>query len=158
MYLLFCKSQIWSWSIISAPSFWRNDHQFSLSIFNKLQIKGKLMRIFAKLSIICILGLAVLAPNMAFSHSDHGEPLNDKQAIIVASKYLEVMVEKSEANKDGKLNLSWTRAVDREIFKKGLQYFIVSFKNDEEQKSLYILLNVYGEYLAANFHGSFKNL
>lgn len=116
------------------------------------------MRIFIKLSIICFLGLAVLAPNMAFSHGDHGEPLNDDQAIIVASKYLEIMVEKSEANKDGKLNSSWTKVVDKKIFKKGLQYFIVSFKNDGEQKTLYILLNIYGEYLKANFHGSFKNL
>jgi len=100
----------------------------------------------------------MLVPNIAFSHGDHGEPINDGQAIIVASKYLEIMVEKSEANEDGKLNASWTKVVDKKIFKKGLQYFIVSFNNVKEQKTLYFLLNVYGEYIAANFQGTFKGL
>jgi hypothetical protein len=107
---------------------------------------------------ICFLGWALLVPNMALSHSNHGEPLNDEQAIIVASKFLEIMVEKSEANNDGKLNSSWTKVMDKKIFKKGLQYFVVSFRNVEKQKTLYVLLNVYGEYVAANFHGNFKGL
>ena len=74
----------------------------------------------------------MLVPNTAFSHGDHGEPLNDGQAIIVAAKYLEVMVEKSKVNNDGKLNESWTKVTDKKIFKKGLQYFIVSFNNVKE--------------------------
>jgi hypothetical protein len=116
------------------------------------------MRIFINITMFCFLGLAMLVPNSAFSHSDHGEPLNDEQAIIVASKYLEVMVEKSEANNDGKLNASWTKVMDKKIFKKGLQYFIVSFNNVKEQKTLFLFLNAYGEYIAANFHGNFKGL
>jgi len=116
------------------------------------------MRTLMNISLLCFLGLVLLIPNMAFSHSDHGEPINDKQAIIVASKYLEIMVEKSEASNDKKLNSSWTKVTDKTIFKKGLQYFIVSFRNIEEQKTLYLLLNIYGEYIAANFHGNFKNL
>ncbi|MBT4104616.1 MAG: hypothetical protein HOE81_07220 [Nitrospina sp.] len=68
------------------------------------------------------------------------------------------MVEKSEASNDKKLNSSWAKVTDKTIFKKGLQYFIVSFRNIEEQKTLYLLLNIYGEYIAANFHGNFKNL
>ena len=66
------------------------------------------MRTLMNISLLCFLGLVLLIPNMAFSHSDHGEPINDKQAIIVASKYLEIMVEKSEASNDKKLNSSWT--------------------------------------------------
>ena len=116
------------------------------------------MRIFKNITMFCFLGLAMLVPNIAFSHGDHGEPINDGQAIIAASKYLEIMVEKSKANNDGKLNASWTKVMDKKIFKKGLQYFIVSFNNVKEQKTLYFLLNVYGEYIAANFHGNFKGL
>ena len=116
------------------------------------------MRLFMNISILCFLGMALLVPNRAFSHSDHGEPLNEEQAIIVAAKYLEIMVEKSEASNDGKLNSSWTKVMDKKIFKKSLQYFIVSFRNVEEQKTLYVLINVYGEYVAANFRGKFKGL
>ena len=116
------------------------------------------MRLFMNFSILCFLGLALLIPNMALSHSNHGEPLNDEQAIIVASKYLEIMVEKSKTNNDGKLDSSWTKVTEKEILKKSLRHFIVSFKNAEKQKTLYILLNIYGEYLAANFKGKFKGL
>lgn len=116
------------------------------------------MRLFMNISIFCFLGLVLIVPNMAHSHSNHDEPLNDEQAIIVASKYLEIMVKKSEANNDGKLNSSWTKVMDKIIFKKGLQYFIVSFRNVEKQKTLYLLLSAYGKYIAANFHGNFKNL
>ncbi len=113
-------------------------------------------RLSMNIRILFFLVLVLLLPNMAFSHSNHGQPLNDGQAIIVASKYLEIMVGKSAANKDGKLDSSWMKVTDKKIFKKGLQYFIVSFKNVEKEKTLYLLLNVYGEYKAANFHGNFK--
>jgi hypothetical protein len=90
------------------------------------------MRLFMNISIVCFLGLALLTPNVAFGHSNHGEPLNDNQAIIVASKYLKIMVEKSEVANDENLNSSWAEVTDKTIFKKGLQYFIVSFRNIEE--------------------------
>lgn len=116
------------------------------------------MRLFMNISFLCLFGLALIVPNMALSHSNHGEPLNDEQAIIAASKYLEIMVKKSEANDDGKLNSNWTKVMDKKIFKKSLRNFIVSFHHPEEQKTLYFLLNIYGEYIAANFHGNFKGL
>ena len=116
------------------------------------------MRLIINVSILCFLVLALIVPNMALSHSNHGEPLNDEQAIIVASKYLEIMVKKSEANNDGKLNSSWTKVIDKKIFKKSLRNFIVSFYYPEKQKTLYVLLNTYGEYIAANFHGNVKDL
>ncbi len=116
------------------------------------------MRLFMNIKILCFFGWALLIPNIVLSHSNHGEPLNDGQAIIVASKYLEIMVEKSVVNKDGKLDSSWTKVADKKIFKKGLQYFIVAFKNVEKEKTLYLLLNFYGEYKAANFNGNFKDL
>jgi len=116
------------------------------------------MRLFMNVSILCFIGLALLIPNTALSHSNHGEPLNDEQAIIVASKYLEIMVKKSEAGNDGKLDSSWTKVMDKKIFKKSLRSFIVSFYHYEKQKTLYILLNIYGEYIAANFRGNFKDL
>lgn len=116
------------------------------------------MRLFLNIIVLCFFGLALLAPSMALSHASHGEPLNDKQALAVASKYLEIMVEKSAASEDGKLDSSWTKVTDRKIFKKGLQYFIVSFENVEKQKTLYVMLNVYGEYVAANFSGKFRGL
>jgi hypothetical protein len=81
------------------------------------------MRLFGNISILCFLGLALLIPNMALSHSNHGEPLNDEQAIIVASKYLEIMVEKSKTNNDGKLDSSWTKVTKKEIVKKSLRHF-----------------------------------
>ena len=116
------------------------------------------MRLFINITILYFLGLALLTPNMALGHSNHDEPLNDEQAIIVASKYLEIMVVKSETNNDGKLDSSWMKVTEKEIFKKSLRYFIVSFRNTEKQKTLYMLLNIYGEYLAANFKGKFKGI
>ena len=116
------------------------------------------MRLFMSIITFSFLGLIMLTPDMALSHSNHGTPLNDEQAIIVASKYLEIMVEKSEANNDGKLNPSWTEMTDKKISKKSLRYFIVSIYHPEKQKTLYVLLNIYGEYIAANFHGKFKDL
>ena len=47
---------------------------------------------------------------------------------------------------------------DKKISKKSLRYFIVSIYHPEKQKTLYVLLNIYGEYIAANFHGKFKDL
>lgn len=116
------------------------------------------MRLFMNISTICFLGLTMLAPNMALSHSSHGEPLNDGQAIMKASKDVEIIVKQSEPIEGRKIDPSWTKVMEKKIFKKGLRYFIVSFYHPEKQKTLYVLLNIYGEYLTANFNGNFKGL
>ena len=71
------------------------------------------MRLFMNTITICFLGLIILAPNIALSHSSHGEPLNDKQAIIKASKDVKIIVGQSEPIESEKLDSSWTKVTNK---------------------------------------------
>ena len=116
------------------------------------------MRLIMSIITFSFLSLIMLAPDTALGHSNHGEPLNDDQAIIKASKDVNIIVEDSESIEGRKLDSSWTKVTDKKIFKKSLRYFIVSFSHSGKQRTLYVLLNIYGEYLDANFNGKFKGL
>ena len=116
------------------------------------------MRLFISIITFSFFSLIMLTPDMALGHSNHGAPLNDEQAIIKASKDVKIIVEDSESIEGRKLDSSWTEVTDKKIFKRSLRYFIVSFSHQEKQSTLYILLNIYGEYLDANFNGKFKGL
>lgn len=115
------------------------------------------MRLITKIVSICCLGLMLLAPNLALSHSSHGEPLSDEQAIIKVTEYTRMIVEKPELMKELALDASWKTA-DIKIHEKNLRYFIVSLYNASKEKTLYVFLDTYGEFYGANFNGTFEGL
>lgn len=116
------------------------------------------MRLMTKIVSIFILVSSMLAPNLALSHSGHGSPLNDAQAIEKATEYTGIIVERPVAIEGQTLDASWIKATDRNIYKKDLRYFVVSLYNAEKEKTLYMLMNTYGEYLGGNFNGTFEGL
>jgi len=116
------------------------------------------MRLIIKIISICCLGLSLVIPNLALSHSNHSAPLNDKQAIEKAIEYTGMIIEKPEAIKGVTLDDSWKTVTETKIHKKDLRYFIVSLYNTSQGKTLYVLLSTYGEFYGANFTGAFKGL
>jgi len=115
------------------------------------------MRLITKIVSICCLGLSLLTPNLAIAHASHGEPLSDEQAIIKATEYTSMIVEKPEFMKELPLDVSW-KTTDIKIHKKNLRYFIVSLYNASKEKTLYVLLDAYGDFHGANFNGTFEGL
>lgn len=116
------------------------------------------MRSIIKVLSVFSLGLSLLVSSMAFSHSDHGAPLNDVQAISKATEYVGMIVEKPELMAALKLDSSWKKVTDKKVHKKSVRYFIVSLHNASQKKTLYVLLSTYGELYDANFSGVFKGL
>jgi len=108
---------------------------------------------------ICCLALSLLAPNTASSHASHGEPLNDEQAIEKATEYTWMIVERPELAEKlelDTLDASWQEVSEKQIYKKDLRYFIVSLYNASQKKTLYVLLDSFGEFYDANFSGTFE--
>ena len=60
----------------------------------------------------------------------------------------------------GKLPESWNKVPlsQTKIEKQTSDYFIVAVTNEEEKKTLYILISAYGEAYDANFTGKFEGL
>ncbi len=108
--------------------------------------------------ITCFLSLLLLWTHHAYSHADHGGPLSDEAAILTATKDVDIIVEKAEKVDGQLLDASWKQGTEKKIFKKSLQYFVVSFHHPEQKKTLYILLDLYGKYWGANLTGEFKGL
>jgi hypothetical protein len=107
---------------------------------------------------ILLLGLSLLAPQLALSHASHGAPLNDQQAMEKAIEYTGMIIEKPDAIKGVTLDDSWKAVTETNIHKKDLRYFIVSLYNASQNKTLYLLINSYGELYDANFDGTFDDL
>ncbi|PCJ37351.1 MAG: hypothetical protein COA75_03605 [Cellvibrionales bacterium] len=116
------------------------------------------MRLMIKIVSIFCLGLSLLAPNLALSHSSHGAPLNNQQAIEKAIEHKRMIMEQPEVIKGVTLDDSWQTVTDTKIHKKDVRYFIVSFYNAGQGKTLYVLISANGEFYDANFTGTFKGL
>lgn len=114
------------------------------------------MHLLIKISFIFILGLSLLTPNLASSHENHGVPLNDEQAVEKAVEYTGMIIEKPETLDGVTLDDSWETVTDTKIYKKDLRFFTVSLYNPSQEKTLYILMNTYGELGDANFDGVFE--
>jgi len=116
------------------------------------------MRSIVKILSVCLLGLSFLASQLALGHENHGAPLDNEQAIAKASEYTQIIVERPEVVENLALDASWNEVTDVSIYKKDLRYFIVSLYNAGQKKTLYMLLDSYGEFLGANFDGTFEGL
>ena len=116
------------------------------------------MRLTIKILTICCLGLSLLAPHFALGHGPLGAPLDDAQAIEKATEYTRMIIEKPELDQGLVLDASWQSVTETKIYKKDLRYFIVSLYNASQKKTLYVLLDSYGEFRGANYDGTFEGL
>lgn len=113
------------------------------------------MRLFMKIITICFLGLIILAPNIALSHSNHGVLLNEERALVKATQEVKRLVEQQlPIEGEKKLDSSWTTVSTKQAIKVS-RFFIVGFYHPEKQKTLFVLLEMTGEFLKANFSGKF---
>ncbi len=105
--------------------------------------------------------VVVLMSNTAYSHGDHAHPpvLTDIKAIEKATKDVSIIVDQNELVEGKKIDVGWKQIAvkDKHIYEKTEKYVIVSFKKNKE-KTLYILLSIYGRYLAVNFSGKFEGI
>ena len=114
-----------------------------------------------KILSFCCLALSLFMPQLASSHADHRQPLNDDQAIAKATEYTNMIIAKPELAKElalDTLDASWQEATKKRIHKKDLRYFIVSMHNASQEKTLYLLLDSFGGLYGANFSGTFEGL
>jgi len=115
------------------------------------------MKVLASL----LLSFFLLSTQAAFAHNDHShEPITEVQAISVATEVLIELSSRDVGLAFGKLNQSWTAIPAKElsIYKKGIDYYIVSAFHATEKKTLYILMSNTGEVYDANFNGAFKGI
>lgn len=108
-----------------------------------------------------ILSLALLTcTQLVFAHGGGHGPIKETQAIAVASRTMDQFVYHDSGLGFGKLDKSWNDVSenDKRIHDKGDGYYIVSATNQQQGKTLYILMSVSGEVYDANFNGVFPGL
>lgn len=112
-----------------------------------------------QLSIVISLILTLYSAN-SFSHSGGHDPVSEKEAIFIASNVMIQFVNSDAGLGFGKLNESWKYISEenKRIHVKADGYYIVSFNNKVENKTLYFLLSRTGEVFDANFKGDFPGL
>lgn len=116
------------------------------------------MHLATRILSVCCLGLSLLAPQLVSGHVNHGEPLNDEQAIEKAAEYTKMIIDRPEFVAELALDSSWQEVANVRIYKKNLRYFIVSLYNASQEKTLYVLLDSFGSFYGANFSGAFEGL
>ena len=106
--------------------------------------------------IVILLTAATLLATSAFAGPGHSHdgPFTEMEAIKDASAVVAAFVQK------GRLDASWSEIKANGAQKKKIKYgqkWVVTFSNpsapDPEKKTLYVFMDVYGEYLGANFSG-----
>ena len=108
--------------------------------------------------IICLLLLLAFTVTVAYAGSGHSHgpttPVSKEQALEKATSMVKTFVEKE------KLDASWAEVAPTSGAKKQMKSgkeWVVTFNNptveDKTKQTLYVFLNVGGEYLAANYSG-----
>ena len=104
---------------------------------------------------------SVLFSATAFGHGSHShDPISPEKAQEVATKVANQFTSMDPGLGFGKLPLNWLDlpAEQSSMHKKGKGYYIVKLDNNDENKSLYVLMSITGEVYDANFTGEFKDL
>jgi len=110
----------------------------------------------AALLISCVLFSAT-----AFGHGSHShDPISAEKAQVVATKVANQFTAMDPGLGFGKLPLNWLDlpADQSSLHISGKGYYIIKLDNDDEKKSLYVLMSITGEVYDANFSGEFKKL
>lgn len=111
-----------------------------------------------------LFSITLLLTQYAAAHGEHEyqEPLviSESVALIVAQRATSSMSRKDAGLGFGKLSESWS-TVPKEslsVYKKGTGYYVVSVLNQNEDKTLYILMADNGEVYDANLIGEFEGI
>ena len=110
------------------------------------------------LTIFFVLGLFV--NHSVLAHGGGHRPINDDQAIVVATDIVHQFMVRDPGLGFGKLGSSWKNlpAKAKRIHKKKADYYIVAITNKKMGKILYVLMSGAGEVYDANFSGVFKGI
>ncbi|MDH5570677.1 MAG: DUF6488 family protein [Gammaproteobacteria bacterium] len=110
-------------------------------------------------NIVFVISLLFIS-QLAYAHGDGHGPVSERQAIALASKTVSQFAGYDPGLGFGKLVESWRNISpgNKKMHQKGDGYYIVSIANDEQGKTLYVLLSISGEVYDANFTGIFPGL
>lgn len=112
--------------------------------------------------VLSIITLLLFSTQLVFAHSSGhgGPPISEEQAVSVATESVTIIVDQQVNIENSQLDASWNiiPAADKRIYKKGRGYFIVSFNNKPQDKTLYVLLSDQGEFYNANYSGKFTDI
>lgn len=108
--------------------------------------------------ILCTLTLLLFSCSFAYAGAGHSHapvtPVTEQQAIVKATTIVKTLVKK------GKVDNSWqeiTALSSNKQMTKGGQEWLITFNNpqiaDQGKQTLYVFLNLGGEYIAANYSG-----
>lgn len=102
----------------------------------------------------------IVVSQLANAHGGGHGPVSDHQAIALVSRTVNQFIDYDPGLGFGKLDRSWKSITpeNKKLHKKGEGYYIVSITNDNQSKTLYVLLSINGEIYDANFTGSFLGL
>ena len=111
-----------------------------------------------------LFSITLFLTQLAVAHGEHEyqEPvvIPESVALIVAQRATTSMSKKDSGLGFGQLSESWS-AVPKEdlaIYKKGVGYYVVSVLNQNEGKTLYLLMADNGEVYDANLIGEFEGI
>lgn len=105
--------------------------------------------------------LLVLQSHKAQAHEDHThETISPNSALSIARDVVEQFSNVDPGLGFGQLNVTWKELSkdSSKIEVEGQGYYVVSVKNDAEQKTLYVLISTTGDVYDANFTGEFPKL
>jgi hypothetical protein len=102
----------------------------------------------------------VLFSTNAFSHGGSHGPISAEKAQIVATDVAKQFTTSDPGLGFGQLSTSWLDlpAAQSSLHEAGVGYYIIKLNNKEENKSLFVLMDISGEIYDANFTGEFKDL
>ena len=108
-------------------------------------------------ALVVALTLAQATP--ALSHADHG-PIEPYEAQVLATNYATRLVQVDVGLGFGKLPESWqnlpTKATT--LVKETAEYYVISVRNEAEDKTLYFLMSRSGDVYGINFTGEFDEV
>jgi hypothetical protein len=113
-------------------------------------------------SFICVCAIVLCLPNASFAHSGGHMSINEVYVIPVATENVAILIKEGIELRNGlgKLDESWNKIPEsqKKIAQKGEAYYVVSFTNPKDKKSLYLLMSLGGDLMDANFSGKFEGL
>lgn len=111
-----------------------------------------------------LFSITLVLTQYAAAHGDHEhEPpraISEYVALIVAQRATTSMSRKDAGLGFGQLNESWAALprANMKIHKKGSGYYVVAVLNQNEEKTLYVLMSDNGEVYDANLIGKFDGI
>jgi hypothetical protein len=115
----------------------------------------------SKLLASTVLAVSLLAAQAGYSHGDHEHDnppaISEDAALDAAAKEISSLTTRGQMVDGQKLTESWQK-VSPKLSKKGEGYYIVSFDNPEQKKTLYVLMADYGKVYDKNFSGKFEGV